>query len=65
MVKSYQTVLTPTIVAHRTLDVQEMSHENISQNEGSHRPQTSLQAQQTISFCIVSHRTGEIILCGT
>jgi hypothetical protein len=49
------------VAAHQPLDFQEISHGNKSQNEGSHRHQTSLQAQQTTSFRIVSHRTGEII----
>ena len=34
----------PVVAAHRLPDSQETSHENIGQSDGSHWPQTSLQA---------------------
>jgi hypothetical protein len=48
------------IAAHRTLHVQETSHGNKSQIEGSQWSQASLQAQQTASSHSPSHRSGEI-----
>jgi hypothetical protein len=49
------------LAAHQRLDLQETSQKNISLNSGSQSPQTSLPAQQTTSFRIFTHRTGEII----
>jgi hypothetical protein len=53
------------VAAQKSLDIQETSRGDISQNEGSHGSQTSLQAQQTTSFRTVGHRTGEIMFGGT